>query len=196
MDKREFAIFADAIKTYFPKEKNLLPNNRAMELWFDQLCDIPYNVAQIALKKWVAVSEWSPTIADIRKGAIEVTGKAVEDWGKAWENVLDAIRTYGSYDPIKGLDSLPKIAREAAKRIGWTNLCMSEDMTADRANFRMIYEELAAKEEKTIQLPPALREVIGKMQANNQIAKGEDDGGTDEHRRLYRPQESDTGGTA
>ena len=33
MTKKEFAIFAAALKTYYPREQ-LLPNSEAMELWF------------------------------------------------------------------------------------------------------------------------------------------------------------------
>ena len=42
MDKREFAIFASGLKTYYPRE-GLLPNDMAMELWFERLKDIPFN---------------------------------------------------------------------------------------------------------------------------------------------------------
>jgi hypothetical protein len=48
MNKKEFAIFASALRTYYPKE-NLLPNEQAMQLWFNQLSDIPYKVAEVTL---------------------------------------------------------------------------------------------------------------------------------------------------
>ena len=66
MDKKEFATFTMALKTYYPRE-NLLPNDQAMTLWFSQLQDIPFEVAQAGLQKWVATNKWSPSIADIRE---------------------------------------------------------------------------------------------------------------------------------
>jgi hypothetical protein len=64
MDKKEFATFAMALKTYYPRE-TLLPNTQAMELWYKQLQGIPLVVAQIALEKWVATNKWSPSISDL-----------------------------------------------------------------------------------------------------------------------------------
>ena len=68
MTRIEFATFAMALKTYYPRE-NLLPNEQALELWFRQLQDISYQVAEVGLHKWVALNKWSPSIADIREMA-------------------------------------------------------------------------------------------------------------------------------
>ena len=89
-------MFAMALRTYYPKEQ-LLPNQQAMELWYRELCDIPYNVAEAALRKWVATNKWSPTIADLREMAATVTEGEMPDWGEGWEQVLKAIKKYGSY---------------------------------------------------------------------------------------------------
>lgn len=80
MTKKEFAIFASALRTYYTKEQ-ILPNDQAMELWFMQLKDIPYDAAQEMLNKWVANNKWSPTIAEIRQ-QVEAT---------AYERKLQAI---------------------------------------------------------------------------------------------------------
>lgn len=64
MDKKEFAKFAMALKTYYPKEQ-LLPNQQAMELWYRQIKDIPLLIAEMALQKWVATNKWSPSISEL-----------------------------------------------------------------------------------------------------------------------------------
>ena len=61
MTRKEFAIIASGIRTYYPRE-NILPNDQSMELWFRQLEDIEFKIAETALHKWVAVSKWPPTI--------------------------------------------------------------------------------------------------------------------------------------
>ena len=48
VDKKEFGMFTAALKTYYPREDKLLPNQEAMELWYRQLQDIPYIVAETA----------------------------------------------------------------------------------------------------------------------------------------------------
>ena len=161
MNKKEFATFAMALKTYYPKE-NLLPNNQAMELWFKQL--IPYQLAETGLNKWVSTNKWSPTIADIREMASSISHGDLPDWGEAWEEVCKAIKHFGSYRAGEALSFLSPLTRKATERIGFRNLCMSENPSADRANFRMIYESLAEREKKNAQLPEPLKKLISDMQ--------------------------------
>lgn len=162
MDKREFSIFAAAMKTYFPRE-GLLPNDRAMELWFRQLQDIPYPIAEAALNKWVATQKWSPSIAEIRETAAEISSGQLMDWGEAWERAIGAVRRYGYYRQSEALASLDDLTRRTVQRLGYTELCMSENTTADRANFRMIYEQLMNRKKADAQTPVQLSLLIEKL---------------------------------
>lgn len=163
MDKKEFSVFAMALKTYYPKE-TLLPNQQAMELWYRQLADIPFNVAETALNKWVSLNKWSPSIADIRETAASVTVGEAPDWSEAWEQVLKAISKYGYYQKKEALASLPPLARETTERMGYQNLCMSENQMQDRANFRMIYERMAEREKRAAQIPSQVQNMISQIQ--------------------------------
>lgn len=166
MTEKEFATFAMALRTYFPREK-LLPNDEAMDLWFMQLQDIPYQIAEAGLRKWVSLNKWSPTIADIREMVASISLGSIPDWGEAWREVQLAIRKYGSYEVGKALDSLSPLARKTAERMGFRNLCMSENESADRANFRMIYESLSQREMQAAQLPMSLKMLIAEVQKDN-----------------------------
>lgn len=171
MNKKEFATFAMALRTYYPRE-NVLPNDKAVELWFMQLADIPYPVAEAGLNKWVTLNKWSPSIADIREMACEVSQNEFPEWGEAWEEVLYAIRKYGSYRSREALDSLKPLTRKVTERIGFKNLCMSENQMADRASFRMIYEHMAERAKREGQMPQQLKDVIGKIKEQKLIEEG------------------------
>ena len=162
MTKQEFALLTSALKTYYPREK-LLPNPQAMELWFNQLKDIPYKVAETALNKWVATNKWSPSIADIREQANEIVNGVIPDWGNGWEQVEHAIRYFGIYNATRAMESLDDITRETVKRLGFNNLCLSENPQADRANFRMIYEQLAERKATNDQVPEDIKKLINNM---------------------------------
>lgn len=159
MTKKEFAMLAAAMKTYYPRE-SLLPNDKAMDLWFMQLEDVPYGIAEAALRKWVATERFSPTIADLREKAMEVQGVGMNDWGESWEAVLMAIRRFGRYREREALESMDELTRACVKRLGYGELCMSENIAADRANFRKVYEQLAERKKKDDQIPNGLREMI------------------------------------
>ena len=163
MTKKEFATVAAALKTYYPKEQ-LLPNKEAMELWFRQLQDIPYIVAAAALNKWVATQKWSPTIAEIREMAASVVNGERPLWSDGWEQVLMAIRKYGMYAIPEAMASFDEITRQTVKRLGFKELCMSENPMQDRANFRMIFEQIAERKEKAQQLPASLTNLIDEIQ--------------------------------
>lgn len=160
MTKKEFSVIASSLRTYYPRE-NLLPNLQAMELWYDQLQDLPYVVAEAILKKWVATNRWSPSIADFRAEAGQMKmGTTKNDWGDGWEQVMRAIHMYGYYQPDAAMESLDPVTRQCVKRIGFQNICLSEDITADRANFRMLYEQISERERKEAQIPDNIKTVI------------------------------------
>ena len=176
MTKAEFATLAAALKTYYPKE-NLLPNPQAMELWYMQLKDIPYQLAEIALNKWVATNKWSPSIAEIRESALSVSKGDTPLWSDGWEQVLRAIRMYGFYNETQALESMDEITADTVRRLGFKELCQSENTMADRANFRLVFEQIAERKKKNDQLPDALANMIASVReeekkklANNMTA--------------------------
>lgn len=160
MTRQEFWQFAAAIRTYYSRE-NILPNEQAMELWYRQLQDIPFPVAEAILAKWVATNKWSPSIADIRDGVAEIqNGGPAPDWGEAWDQAMNAIRQFGSYDEDGALASLPPLTRETVRRLGYKSLCWSENQVADRANFRQVYEILSKRKVETDKIPLPVRETL------------------------------------
>lgn len=166
MTKREFGLFAAAIRTYYPRE-NILPNEQAHDLWFRQLQDIPFPVAEAILAKWVATNKWSPSIADIRDSMAEIqNGGPADDWGEAWDQAMTAIRRFGSYDEDGALASLPPLTRETVRRIGYKSLCWSENQVADRANFRQVYEILSKRKVETDKIPIPVRETLKALTAS------------------------------
>ena len=164
MTREEFAKWAMAMRSYYPNQ-NLLPTKQATELWFRQLEDIPYNVAVLSLNRWVATNKWAPTIADVREATAECINEPIPDWSEAWQEVMRVISYYGSWNVEEGKSKLTGITRETVNRMGYMRLCSSENITADRANFRDIYEILARRKRQERQMPARLLEAIGTVRA-------------------------------
>ena len=158
MNKQEFAKVVMALRTYYPRE-NLIPNQQAADLWFLQLQDIEYSVAELAVSKWVSTNKWSPTIADLRETVRGMT-QDLEEWSAGWQEVLDAVDHFGRYREEEALASLSDTAREAVKRIGFMQLCNTENITADRASFRDIYNQIATRKRAEAQIPAQLKALI------------------------------------
>jgi hypothetical protein len=131
-----------------------------MELWYMQLCDIDYQIMTTALNKWVATNKWAPTIADLRESAYTITDPGIPDWDAAYETVRKNIRKYGFYNAEDGLAELSGVTLETVKRIGYTNMCLSDNPTATRANFREIYNRLAERARSEARMPAGLLNAI------------------------------------
>lgn len=163
MDKKEFAVFASALRTYYSKE-NLLPNSQAAELWFGQLRDIPFPVAEAALNKWVSTNKWSPSIAEIRELAASICYGDIPDWGEGWRQVCEAMRKYGREYPVSAYNSMDEVTAEAVKQLGsWWNVCVSENQDAIRASFRANYEAIAQRKQRERQTSPELADAIKRI---------------------------------
>lgn len=154
MTRQEFSKIAMAIKTYYPNAQ-ILPNNAAMELWYQQLQDISYKVCTLAVNKWVAINKWSPTIADIREYAAGIR-RQESDWSEAWEELMKNIQVYGYYRVEEGKKALSDLTRKTVERIGYVHICNSENIVADRAAFRDIYTGIAKRAEQEKRLPAGI----------------------------------------
>ena len=174
MNKEEFAKLSMAIRTYYPKEE-LIPNQQAADLWFFQLQDIEYKIAELALNKWVATNRWSPRISDIRQAAAEIAGGQTADWSAGWEQVIKAVESIGMYREQEALASMDAITRRCVERLGFQQICLSNNITADRGNFREIYEAEAQREKTRAQIPEHLRALI-ERQTRKQITTEEKNG--------------------
>lgn len=162
MTKQEFSKIAITMRTCYPRE-NILPNNDAMNTWYELLKDLPYEVIFTGLQKWTLTNKWSPAISDLRSMAVEVSHETERDWSEGWKEVQSAISCFGMYRPEEALDSMSPITRQIVKRLGWMDLCTSENTEVDRANFRMIYERESERARKDAQIPQPIKDRIGEI---------------------------------
>lgn len=165
MDKAEFATFAMALRTYYPKEQ-ILPNNQAMDLWFRELCDIPFQVAEMALRKWVNTNKWSPSISEIREMTSGIVNGEPMSWGESWEKALTAVRKYGSYNKMAALESLDPLTRKCVESIGYIELCMSENIMVERAHYQKVFEVYSKREQTSQRISAPLLDAISRLQLN------------------------------
>lgn len=151
MTTQEWSVLVKAIKSAYPSA-NVLPDEWSIKLWYKMLQDIPYEALNLALQRHISTNRYPPTIADLRSCMVEK-----KDWSEGWAEVKRAMRLYGLPREKEALESMSPITREIVKRLGFKDLCMSENEMADRANFRMIYEAESKKESEAMALPESVR---------------------------------------
>lgn len=175
MDSNQFGEFMAIIKSAYPRE-NLFGIESVKDVWFRLLKDIDGRIIKLAAMKWVSTQKWPPSIAEIRLACVDIQEGTDDDWSKKWEQVLKLIAKYGYYRSNEAFSEMDDLTSQVVKRIGYINLCKSENLGIDRAAFRDIYLSLAKRKKEDAQMPEQLRLVIDKMQ-NLQI-------GTEERKQL------------
>ena len=167
----EFKILVKGMKAVYASER-FLPDADSIKIWFSLLHDLEYPVLNAAIQKYMLTNKFPPTIADLREIATTIAIGELPEWGEGWEKVLQAIRHYGYYRETEALETMDELTRTCVKRLGWRNLCMSENNNHDRANFRMIYEQLSERTKKENVLPVSLNNKIKQLNANcvNQLS--------------------------
>lgn len=130
-------------------------------LWQIMLKDDDYEQVSIALYKHISISEFPPSIADIRKALAETTKSKVITGGEAWEEVLRLMRKYGSYRESEAMENTSPLVASCIRQIGgFRHLCLSEDGMVDRAHFLKIFEIIKVREQEDRVLPNSLKSKI------------------------------------
>lgn len=161
MTGKEFAKLALAIKTYFPRD-NVLPSNETMELWFDMLKDLDYEIASMGLKAYVSTNKFAPTIADIREYATKVTKPQQLNEMEAWSLVSKAIRNSG-YHSEEEFEKLPPLVQKAVGQPSQLRMWAIGDDYNEAvvsSNFIKTYRVVAKRNEDVAKMPEPIAEQI------------------------------------
>lgn len=165
MERDQFKILCKGMKAVYTQE-TFLPDADAFNIWFSLLGDLDYAVLNAAIQKYMLTNRFPPTIADLRELSATIRSGDAPDWGEGWEKVLKAIRFHGYMRETEALQTMDPLTQTCVKRLGWRNLCMSENANQDRANFRMIYEQLSERAKKENMLPLSLNNTIKQLSEN------------------------------
>lgn len=113
-----------------------------LRLYAQLLADVDAALLEPVVRDWIVSKADRPTISDLRRACVERQAAAGKQKlpapDEAWGQVLRAITRIGhTGDPDPMLHPLVAVA---VNRLGWRELCMSENQMADRAHFLRLYE--------------------------------------------------------
>lgn len=167
MTPQEFDLIRAAIKSAYPSF-NIMPDKYSIQLWYKMLGDLDFKMCETALLELIATHTYPPQIAEIRAKCAEYNSPQLKDAGEAWGEVQMAIRKFGYYRADEAMESLAGPVRTAAERIGFRELCMSDNPEANRAHFFKIYNAIVDRESQNAMVPTQIQEQ--KHEYQNRIA--------------------------
>ena len=178
MDREKFSILVKAMKAVYGDPK-FIADKDAFNVWYELLKDIPYDLCQAAIHKYITTNKFPPTIADIRQLVTEIVTPETMNEGKAWSLVYKAICN-SAYNSQAEFDKLPKECKKAVGNAAilreWASLDMSEVNTVIQSNFMRSYKVEVKKSREYDQLPEATKNVIQRLSENNAFGLIEKEG--------------------
>lgn len=174
-DDRAVAECLSVLKAAYPQYK-FLADHAMMELWHRKLSVLDSEKRRLAIEFWINTERFPPAISDIYE-LCSPKSLPNKDWSEAWHLIQRAIQRFGAsreVEAMKWLQSEDPMTAEAARRLGFQNCCLSQNIAQERANFRMIYQSMEEKQEadeRFMRLPVGLRygersEDIAKLDIN------------------------------
>lgn len=142
-------------------------------LWAEMFRDIPLDLVKLAVKKLILqnTTPFAPKISDIMNSIADLTFCEI-DSSEAWGQVVHAINYYGSYREADAISSMSETTQKVVKRLGFRNLCFSENHVADRAHFIKLYDVVNKRERENKLLPESCKNIALCYQ-NNLLGEGE-----------------------
>lgn len=140
--------YQNALKDYSKQEVQMMIN-----AWLEFFKETPEQEFNLAIRNVINKYEYFPTIAQIKK---EIANNQTTDIPSAedeWEEVLKAVRRFGTYRQEEALESLNPYTSYIARHIGYQNICRSEDGNKwNKKDFIAEYNQLKEREKELIQI--------------------------------------------
>ena len=127
-----------------------------MDVWYALLHDLDYQILSKVLQQYMLTNKFKPTVAELREIYTELVSPTISDWSEGWEQVSKAIGHCGMYQEKAAMESFDEITRGVVKRLGFQNICLSENIVADRARFAEIYQAIKKRKRTEVNVESAL----------------------------------------
>lgn len=183
MTKQEFAAAMALLSAAIDKPIG----KTTIAAWYETIKDLPGQAVMAAIQTVIATDEYPvlPSIGKIRKTAINLMQPQRLTAAEAWGETIKAIRIYGHNQEMEALASLPPEAAEAARLMGWQQMCHADNIEVIRGQYLKIYDTQASRAAEERMIPPAARELIGRVAGKLALPEG-----SDEHERKSDPEKT------
>ena len=164
-----------SMKAVYTKPE-FLPDESALNVWYQLLKDLDYMTASLALEKHMMTSPFPPTIADIRSAAAEF-GSAVngaDDLSElsAWSLVRRAIQN-SNYNAETEFERLPVVVRRAVGTPDnlreMASMPIETVESVEQSHFVRVYRPMLQREKEPRKLSPAVRSILEGKARNPEI---------------------------
>lgn len=149
LDKKDIIDAITLLKMTYPNSLRDYGENELkmmIEVWYNDFKDTKKEDFIKAINDIRYTSKYFPSIADIKE-KVAKTSVNLPDAEDEWQDVLRAVRQYGSWNEKEALESLEPYTRKIVQYIGFNRICMAtpEEQTWNKKEFIGEYNSLKDK---------------------------------------------------
>lgn len=150
MNKQDFLEGMTILGVAYNKEFT----EEQISVWYQMLGGYTKQEFKNAIQEIIKTEEYLPSIAHITKAIAKQKTSDIPSAEDEWQEVLKAVRGYGSYRETEALESLNPYTRKIVGYIGYYRICTStpEEQVWNKKNFIEEYNSLKDKFTTELQL--------------------------------------------
>lgn len=172
MTIQEFSTLAKGMKAVYADPK-FIADDYAMSVWYAMLKDLTYTQVTAAVQRYMMSEKFPPTVADIRRLAVENSTPVDDSMGEleAWSLVYKAICSLSWDAPEKEFDKLPDLCKQAIGNAANLREMAQMDTntveSVEQSHFLRAYRAAKQQRQKESALSLGLRQQIDAMRVSS-----------------------------
>lgn len=124
-----------------------------VSVWYEFFKDEDYDAFRKAVKRIIPLKQFMPSIAELKQEIATISNPVLQlNADEEWDNVLKAVRKYGSYRQDEAMQSLKPYTRNIARQIGYQRICQSESIQWERKEFIELFNMNKERDADTLML--------------------------------------------
>lgn len=142
MNKEEILKLIKILKISYPSYFRELQDDEIVlmtQLWERKFKNYSLDQVSNAIDNLTSKSKYMPSISEILSEIIQMSTPQLNPYSE-WENVLKAVRKYGTYGEEKALASLDEPTSTIARQLGWYRLCTTERIEFEKIRFMEMFD--------------------------------------------------------
>lgn len=149
MTKEEFTKGIFFLTTAYNKDFS----QDQVSVWYEFFKDEDYEAFRKAVKRIIPLKQFMPSIAELKQEIATISNPVLQlNADEEWDNVLKAVRKYGSYRQDEAMQSLKPYTRNIARQIGYMRICQSESIQWERKEFIELFNTNKERDADTLML--------------------------------------------
>ena len=157
IDKKDIIDTITLLKITYPsslKDIGETELKMMIEVWYNDFKDTTKEDFNKAIQEIRYTNKYFPSIADIKEKLAKTKTSNLPDAEDEWQDVIRAVRQYGSWSEKEALESLKPYTRKITEYIGFNRICMAtpEEQKWNKKEFVEEYNSLVNKSATNLQI--------------------------------------------